>query len=244
MLVDRGMVTNFADIFRLKRDDLAALPRMAEKSADNLLAAIEKSKKVPFDRFIYALGIRHVGGFASKALARDLDSIDELVVAAQRDVKELDQKRPEFAVEVEAGASSVHGAGTSASREMLDSIDGIGEIVANSIVQYFPVPGNVRVIKELLDAGVAIIYPERRAASGSPFLRKRFVITGTLESMKRDEAKARIESLGGRVTSVVTKQTDFLLVGENPGSKLEKAQQLGVCILNEQELLAMLGESG
>ncbi len=231
MLVDRGMVRDFADIFKLKRDELAALPRMAEKSADNLLAAIEKSKEVPFDRFIYALGIRHVGAFAAKALARNLDSVRGLVAgdapAEQRSLLMND--------EVEERETGL--------RDELTGIDGIGEIVARSIAQYFSLPGNVRVVEELLDAGVEIIYPAREAASASPFSGKRFVITGTLESMRRDEAKAKIEALGGRVTSSVAKQTDYVIVGDSAGSKLDKARELGVGILTEDEFLALIDES-
>jgi len=229
-LVDRGMVKNFADIFRLKKEDLAALPRMAEKSADNLLAAIEKSKKAPFDRFIYALGIRHVGSFAAKALAGHLDTVRSLVAeyapAEQRSLLVNDKVE-----EQEAGL-----------RDELTAIDGIGETVAGSIAQYFSVPGNVQVIERLLDAGVEIIYPERKAESARAFSGKRFVITGTLESMRRDEAKAKIESLGGRVTSSVAKQTDYVIVGSSPGSKLDKARELGVGVLTEEEFLALIDE--
>jgi len=243
MLVDRGTVKNFADIFGLKRDELAALPRMAEKSADNLLAAIDKSKKVPFDRFIYALGIRHVGAFAAKALARNLDSMSSLAAIGELDVEAIDQKRPQLTVEIAGGSSSGRDTGHRASHDVLEAIDGIGEIVASSLVQYFSLPGNVRVVEELLDAGVEIIYPARETASGSPFSGKRFVITGTLKSMKRDEAKAKIEALGGRVTSSVAKQTDYVIVGASPGSKLDKARELGVEVLDEDEFLALIDES-
>lgn len=232
MLVDRGLVRNFADLFRLKRDELAALPRMAEKSADNLLVAIEKSKRVPLDRFIFALGIRHVGSFAAKALAGHLDSVRSLVakeaLAEQRALLMDDEVQ-----EREAGL-----------RDELTAIDGIGEIVAGSIAQYFSLPENVQVMEELLEAGVEIIYPERAAAIVRPLSGKRFVITGTLESMRRDDAKAKIESLGGRVTSSVAKQTDYVIVGASPGSKFDKARDLGVEILTEEEFVALIGESG
>jgi len=241
MLVDRGMVKNYADIFKLNKEVLAALPRMAEKSADNLLAAIEKSKEVPFNRFIYALGIRHVGAFAARALAANFSSVKDLIATAQErgippqtelEVLVKDDKRaPKRRRPVEP------------SGEMLEAIDGIGEIVASSVAQYFCLPSNVRVIEDLLDEGVKIIYPERKIASEEALLGKRFVLTGTLKSMRRDEAKARVESLGGRVTSSVTKQTDYVIVGASPGSKLDKARRLGVHILTEAEFLELI-ESG
>ena len=176
MLVDRGLAKNYADLFKLKKENLVELPRMAEKSADNLLAAIEKSKKVRFDRLIYALGIRHVGAFAARALAQRFGTMDELL----------------------SGKSASATGLLTSEQTALSEIDGIGEIVAASIVQYFSVPGNVDVIEELFDAGVEIIYPEKKAASASPFSGKRFVLTGTLNSMNREEAKERIESLGNR----------------------------------------------
>ena len=241
MLVDRGMVKNFAELFRLKKEEAVSLPRMAEKSADNLLAAIERSKKVPFNRFIYALGIRHVGAFAARALATNFSSVKDLIVAAQeRGIP----PQTELGVLVEDDKLAPKRRGpVEPSGETLEAIDGIGEIVASSVAQYFCLPSNVHVIEDLLDAGVEIIYPERKYASGEALLGKRFVLTGTLESMRRDEAKAKIESSGGRVTSSVTKQTDYVIVGASPGSKLDKARRLGVHVLTEAELLELI-ESG
>jgi len=207
MLVDRGMVRSFADLFRLDQEQLARLPRMAEKSASNLVAAIEKSKKVPFDRFIYALGIRHVGAYVARVLAENFGSIDELI---------------------------------SAKAEQLAAIHGIGEVVAKSIEEYFSVEENVTAVRELLAEGVQLQYPARRPEAPSPIAGKRFVLTGTLSSMKREEAKKRIEALGGRVTSSVTKQTDYVVVGEQPGSKLAKAEKLGITTLSESEFLELL----
>ena len=238
MLVDRGIVKNYADLFRLRKEELASLPRMGEKSADNLVAAIERSKKVPFNRFIYALGIRHVGAFAARALAANFSSIEGLIAAAQ---ERCVPPQTELGVLTESDKPAPGGPrpveGTS---DMFEAIDGIGAIVGASVAQYFCLPSNVNVIDDLLDAGVEIIYPEKKIAPDEALLGKRFVLTGTLKSMRRDEVKAKIESLGGRVTSSVTGQTDYVVVGESPGSKLDKARRLGVSILGEAEFLELI----
>ena len=242
LLVERGMVKSFADLFRLKKEDLAALPRMAEKSASNLVEAIDRSKRVPFDRFIYALGIRHVGAVAARALASAFPNVMDLIGASlealssvplkcsncQRLIRHL--KGPDF---VRTNIMT-----------RIQTIDGIGETIAASVVQFFSVPENVGVIEKMMDAGLDIIYPRQQVSSESPLSDKRFVLTGTLSSMTRDEAKAKIENLGGRVVSSVSSKTDYVVAGESPGSKLDKAKELGVSVLGESEFLSLIEKNG
>jgi DNA ligase (NAD+) len=209
-LVDKGIVSNPADLYKLDLKTLAGLERMAEKSAGNLLAAIEGSKKTTLARFIYALGIRNVGEATAKDLARHFGNLDDLIEADEEGLRRV----PE-----------------------------VGPVVAQSIAQFFAEPHNREVIRELREHGVrweegAPAAARRRSAVAG----KSFVLTGTLASMTRDEARDRIEALGGRVTGSVSKKTDYVVVGTEPGSKYDKARELGVAILDEHAFLALLGE--
>lgn len=204
-LVDKGMVTGFADLFTMDRETLVSLERMAEKSADNLLAAIEEKKRVPFARFLFALGIRHVGEHAAGILAGRFASVEALMAATEED---------------------------------LTGIHGIGAVMAASIAAFFSEQENVEAIGKLLSCGVSIESPAAETASG--LAGKTFVLTGALDAMTRGEAKAAIQAAGGRVSGSVSKKTDFLVAGKDPGSKQRKAESLGVAVLDEAAFLEML----
>jgi DNA ligase (NAD+) len=208
-LVDEGIVRTSADLYKLGVAKLAALERMADKSATNLVAAIEKSRDTTLGRFIYALGIRNVGEVTAKDLARHFGTLDFLM---------------------DAGV------------EQLQEAPDVGPIVAESIAAFFRESHNREVIEQLRAAGVkwAEGKPAEKPSAG-PFAGKIVVLTGSLAAMSRDEAKERIEALGGKVTGSVSKKTDFLVAGEEAGSKLDKAKELGVAVLDEEQFLELLG---
>jgi len=208
-LVDAGVVRTPADLYKLGIAKLAALERMAEKSAANVCAAIEKSKATTLPRFIYALGIRNVGEVTAKDLARHFGTLDALM---------------------DAGV------------EQLVEAPDVGPIVADSIAAFFREAHNREGIAQLRAAGVHWEEgaPAARAADG-PFAGKIVVLTGTLASMSRDEAKARIEEAGGKVTGSVSKKTGYVVAGEEAGSKLDRAKELGVAVLDEKDFLKLLG---
>ena len=210
-LVDRQLVHTPADLYRLTRETLAGLERMAEKSATNLLAAIEKSKRTTLAQFIFALGIRTVGESTAQDLARYFGNIE-----------------------------AVMGADDTALQQVPD----IGPVVAHSIAGFFGEPHNRSVVQALLDAGVrfeqaaALALDTAGAAYG-----KTFVLTGALPTLSRDAATQRIRDCGGKVTGSVSKKTDFVVCGADPGSKQVKAVELGIAILDEAGLLNLLGQS-
>ena len=204
-LVETQKVTDFGDLYRLKKNDLESLERMGEKSAENLLIALQESRKRPIDRVIYALGIRYVGSGAAVLLADRFGSIDSLMEADK---------------------------GT------LESIEGIGPTIAESVVQFFKLTHNRRVLKKLRVAGVRM--EETRTRRRGIFDGQSFVLTGALSAFTRDGATQLIESQGGKVTESVSRQTDYVLVGENPGSKYRKALDLGVEIIDEDTFVGML----
>lgn len=207
------LVRDFADLYDLKgkRDELVALERMGAKSVDNLLKQIEDSRDNDLNRLIYGLGIRHVGDRTAQILADAFGSIDELM---------------------------------NASEEGLAEIYEIGPVVASAIAEWFRDPRNRKLIERLKDAGVNTKRKQSRpeaAAIARDLEGKQFVLTGKLESLSRDDAKRRIELRGGRVTGSVTKKTDYLVVGEDPGSKLDRARELGTKVLTDKELLDLIG---
>jgi len=203
-LMDENLIAQAPDIFELKEGDLIPLERFAEKSAQNLVKAIQKSKKIPLARFIYSLGIRHVGEETAIDLAKYFGSIDKF---------------------------------KKASREELEKIPDIGERVSESIYNWFQNKRNQQLIEDFLKVGVKILPPEE---IGKKLQGLTFIITGTLETMSRTEAENKIRLQGGRPASSLSKQTDFLVAGREPGSKLEKARGLGIKIIREKEFLGML----
>lgn len=205
-LVARELVHHLDDIYRLTLPMLSDLERMAEKSAQNVLVAIEKSKQTTLPRFIYALGIRNVGEATAKDLAQHFGNLDALM---QADVAALTQ------------------------------VKDVGPIVAEAAYQFFQEPHNREVIAAMRDLGVHWADIEKKAAL-TPFAGKTFVLTGTLPTLKRDQAQAMIEAAGGKVSGSVSAKTSYVVAGEEAGSKLEKAQQLNIAILDEAALLAML----
>jgi len=209
-LIEKEMVHNVADLYTLKLEDLAALERMAEKSASNVLSQIDASKARDLWHLIYGLGIRHVGERTAGILARQFGSLDRL------------------------GQATV---------EELDDVHEIGLTMAQSIHDWFNDEGNEELCERLKQAGVRTQAEQQRArAQGDQrFAGKQIVLTGTLPTMTRDEARGLIEDRGGRVTSSVSKKTDFVLAGAEPGSKLEKANELGVKVIDEAAFKKMLG---
>ncbi len=209
MLVDKGLIKDIADIYQLKKEEVAQLERMGEKSAQNLMEAIEKSKQQPLDRLIFALGIPYIGATAAKILAKHFKTLEAL---------------------------------QNATKEELEQIDGIGEKMAESIVRYFKNEHNRRILKRLKQAGVKTELEEDATVENPVLQGMTFVLTGTLPHLKREEAKALIEKYGGKVSSSVSKKTTYVLAGADPGSKLNKAQQLGIPIIDEATFLKMIGE--
>jgi DNA ligase (NAD+) len=206
--VDGGLVRTPADLYRLDLAQLAGLERMAGKSAANVLAAIERSKDATLGRFVYALGIRHVGEVTGKDLARHFGSLDALMAA---------------------------------DREALTQAPDVGPVVAESVARFFAEPHNREVIAQLRAAGVRWAEgPPARAAPAGAFAGKIVVLTGTLAAMTRDEARERIEAAGGKVTGSVSRKTDDVVAGGEAGSKLERARELGVEVLDEARFRAML----
>jgi DNA ligase (NAD+) len=207
-LVDAGLVRTLPELYKLGFAKLNELERMGEKSARNLLEAIERSKSTTLPRFLYGLGIRHVGEGTSKDLARHFGDIDKLM---------------------------------DASVEQLLEVNDVGPIVANSVRAFFDQPHHREVVEQLRAAGVHWPAIEGTASDAHrPLLGKTLVITGTLPTLGRDEAKELIEAAGGKVSGSVSKKTNWLVAGEEAGSKLDKARELGIAILDEAGLQALL----
>lgn len=221
-IIDRffelGLIKDAADIFYLNKKNIEPLERFAEKSADNIISTIENSKQIPLRKFIYALGIFHIGEETANDLANHFEVLEKIKNAAILE---------------------------------LNSIRDIGDIVSKSIYEWFQNKDNIKFIDKLLKAGVKIINPKNlKTASYSPrssygeagkLKAKIFVLTGELKSMSRDEAKEKIRLLGGDVSKSVSKKTDYVVAGENSGSKYEKAKQLGIKIINEEGFLKIIG---
>jgi DNA ligase (NAD+) len=204
-LVEAGLVKNFADLYKLQKPELIELERMAEKSADNVITAIEASKTRPLWRFIAALGIRHIGSQSARILAEHFGSLDKLMKATQEELADIDQ---------------------------------IGPTMAESVFKYFRDPKNQVVIEQLREAGLE---PSRQQTKRSDKLAgKTIVVTGTLEKFTRQQIGQAIRQAGAKSSSSVSKKTDFVLAGNNPGSKLDKARALGVKVIDEKQFMAML----
>jgi len=210
-LVDQGIVHTPADLYKLGVAKLAALDRMADKSASNLVAAIETSRETTLNRFIFSLGIRHVGEATAKDLARHFGKLDNLLAADEAALLEVND---------------------------------VGPVVAQSIANFLGESHNVEVIEQLRAAGVHWPEAEPAARAPQPLAGKTFVLTGTLPTLSREEAKERLEAAGAKVAGSVSKKTDYVVAGAEAGSKLEKAQSLGVPVLDEDGMLKLLAEIG
>jgi DNA ligase (NAD+) len=211
-LVSEGLAHDVADLYALTPEDLIPLEGFAEKKASNVVAAIQRSREQPFHRVLTGLGIQGVGVTVAQLLVDHLPSFEALGAATE---------------------------------ETLEAIPGMGPHTAQSVVRWFSSPRNQELIDKLARAGVRVSRaPEEEtpdAETAQPLADLTFVITGTLPTLSRSEAKALIEAHGGRVTGSVSGKTDYLLCGESPGSKLTKAQQLGVTVIDEQALRGMVG---
>ncbi|HIG0327652.1 TPA: NAD-dependent DNA ligase LigA [Legionella pneumophila] len=204
-LVDEGIVHHLADLYELDLQTLANLPRMGEKSAKNLLSALEKSKKTTFNRFLYALGIREIGEAGARVLAEHYLDVESLKAATI---------------------------------EELMTLNDIGPVAASHIVHFFAQPHNLEVINRLLELGIHWPKPEKvQVNPQNPFYDKTVVLTGTLSSMSREEAKAKLMALGAKVSGSVSSKTDYVIAGSEAGTKLIKATELGVAIIEEDEFL-------
>ncbi|MEG1661493.1 MAG: helix-hairpin-helix domain-containing protein, partial [Clostridiales bacterium] len=207
LLLKQGLVQELPDLYRLRKEQLAILPGLGEKSADNLLAELTKSKTLPLSRLLFALGIRYVGERAGAVLGSAFDDFDALMAADQADLTEI----PE-----------------------------IGPKIAASLTAYFANQDYRRQIEQLRQLGLNFAGAAVPAAAGI-LTGKTFVLSGSLADFSRDEAKALIEAAGGKVSGTVSKKTDYLLRGENPGSKAEKAIELAIEIIDQEQFLALLG---
>jgi DNA ligase (NAD+) len=206
-LVDGGLAHTAADLYRLSLSQIAGLDRMAEKSAQNLLDAIARSKETTLNRFIFALGIRNVGEATAKDLARHFGNLEALMAATE---------------------------------EQLQQVPDVGPVVAASLAHFFAQPHNREVIAELRNAGVVWSELAATAVVSSAVSGKTFVLTGTLPSLSRDEAKDLIEARGGKVAGSVSKKTHYVVAGTEAGSKLDKALALGVPVIDESQLRELL----
>jgi DNA ligase (NAD+) len=206
-LVDAGVIKTLPDLYRLGLTSLAALDRMAEKSAQNLLAALQKSKQTTLPRFLYGLGIRQIGESTARDLAKHFGSLDAIMNATE---------------------------------EQLLKVNDVGPIVAHSLRTFFDQPHNREVMEQLRAVGIS--WPEGQPASAmpQPLLGKTFVLTGTFPTLSRDEAKDKLEAAGAKVSGSVSKKTSYVVAGEEAGSKLDKAKELGIQVIDEAQMLALL----
>jgi len=207
-LVESGLIRDYGDLYFLKQKDLIPLERLAEKSADNLIRSLERSKHTTLNKFIYALGIRNVGEHLSALLADHFGSLQALMDSAEEELK---------------------------------SIREVGPQVAASIRSFFDNPQNRKIVAKILAAGVA--FAEKTSQGPKLLSGKTFVLTGRLAGLSRDQAKSRIEALGGKVAGSVSSKTDYVLAGEDPGSKLDKARELKVAVLTENEFIKMIEQA-
>jgi len=205
-LVDSGLISNAADLYFIKKEQWSKLERMAEKSAQNIVDALEKSKHINLGRFIFALGIRFVGEHAARLLANNFKNLENLKNASYDDLLEIHE---------------------------------IGPQSAQSIIQFFNEPKNIKTVERLYQAGINI--EKEGIADDQKFAGKTFVFTGALEIFSRHDAEELVISMGGRAASSVSKKTDFVVVGKDTGSKATKARKLDVTILSEEEFKEMIG---
>jgi DNA ligase (NAD+) len=205
-LVERGLLKHVGDIYELTKEKLLTLERIGDKSAENLLGEIERSKKLPLERVIYGLGIRFVGERTAEFLAEHFGSMDALMSASVEELKEVNE---------------------------------VGPRVAESIREFFDEPRNQELVKHLRKY---LTFTGKKKERGTTLAGKTFVLTGTLANYSREDAKRMIEDAGGKVSGSVSKKTDYVVAGEDPGSKLDKAKDLGVKVVSESEMLELIGK--
>jgi DNA ligase (NAD+) len=206
-LLDCDIIKTYADLYKLKIEDLLKVEKIKNKSAQNIIDSINQSKTVTFDKFIFSIGIYGIGQTNSKSLAKKFNSITELI---------------------------------SAKPEELEKISDIGPILAKNIFEYFDNEENKLEIQELINLGIKIIF--NHVDQSSQYNQKQIVITGTFNQIKRNEIKIFFEANGAITKNSVSKKTDYLIVGNNPGSKLAKADELNITIINENQLLEIMEE--
>jgi len=204
-LIDANLISDPADLFKLEIGDILSLERFAEKSAENLIKAVQSKKQITLSRFIYALGIRNVGEETAKDLSENFQTLEKLKTAAL---------------------------------EELQKIKDIGPIVAKSIFDWLSLKRNLEFLEKMEKVGIEIILEKK--VNYKPLEGKTFVLTGTLKTITRQEAKEKIRSLGGEVSESVSKKTDFVVAGKEPGSKFKIAKELGLKIINEQKFLELI----
>ncbi|HQX04638.1 MAG TPA: helix-hairpin-helix domain-containing protein, partial [Flavobacterium sp.] len=208
LLYQNGLVKNYADLYDLKIEQILPLERMAQKSAENLINGIEKSKEVPFERVLYALGIRYVGETVAKKLAKHYKSIDSIANASLMD---------------------------------LILVDEIGEKIAQSVIEFFENPENRIAVERLKNVGVQFDLKESNSQVSNKLEGKTFVVSGVFEQFSRDDLKKAIEDNGGKVGSSISTKTNYVIAGENMGpAKLEKANQLGIKLISENDFILLL----
>jgi DNA ligase (NAD+) len=213
---DEGLITDAADIFKLTKEDISPLERFGEKSAENIVEEIHNKKKIPLSRFIWALGILHVGEETARDLANHFGTLDKLISSANLSRQGLDKSE-------------------------IDSIENIGQAVSKSIASFFADKNNLKFIQKLQDSGVVIEKNTKQKAGR--FTGLTFVLTGTLSNMSREITKEKILSLGGKVVGSVSANTSYVVAGSEPGSKLDRAQKLGVKILGEDDFNKLLNNN-
>ena len=209
--MDKELLKSVADIYLLQHRDIAGLDRMGDKSADNLLAAIDKSKSTTLARFIYSLGIREVGEATARNLANVFGDLSAVIEASE---------------------------------EQLLAVPDVGEVVAHYIKTFFVQVHNLDVVTALQEAGVHWPKLESNSLENQPLLNKVYVLTGTLELMSRDDAKGKLQQLGAKVSGSVSKKTDCVVAGPGAGSKLAKAESLGILVLDEDAFVSLLVSYG
>jgi DNA ligase (NAD+) len=207
-LVEQDKVRTLPDLYRLRWQDYAGLDRMAEKSARNLVDALQKSKQTTLARFLFGLGVRHAGETTAKDLARRFGNLNAVM---------------------------------NASVEQLLQVPDIGPVVAQSIQTFFAQPHNREVVQQLRDVGIHWPEGQGDARACLPLAGQTFVLTGTLPTLSREAARERLEAAGAKVAGSVSKRTDYVVAGEQAGSKLAKARELGVAVIDEAQMLALLG---
>jgi len=208
-LVDEGLIHTIADLYHLDVERLIKLERMAEKSAKNLVASLEKSKTTTLARFVFSLGIHSIGETTAQTLANHFATLEKIMKADE---------------------------------EKLLAVPDVGPIVAENLITFFKQPHNLEVVEQLISVGINWPKIKKKSLDEQPLAGKTFVVTGTLETMGRNDAKAALQELGAKVSGSVSKKTDYVVVGENPGSKATKAADLGVTILDEKAFTELLAQ--